>query len=151
MAETLPFPMPNTLSDGNFVIPNLTINPSLLRAARSGLEVLLKFKGVQVVLIPAKGVQVRKPSGGHDFERADGRDPQYLALSKIGSDIVQDSTNDQGKARMRQYILTGRWDMDIEINDTFSDDIADYLVETVDRTMGWKTSAEVLAYIKVEP
>lgn len=132
------------------VIPNLTINPNLLRAARSGLEVLLKFKGVSVVMVPAKGTNTRKPSGGHDFQTAAGRAPQLIALSKIGSDIVQDSTNDQGKARMRQYILTGRWDMDLEINDTFSDDIADYLVETVDRTMGWKTSAEVLAYLKVE-
>lgn len=150
MAETLPFPFPNTLSDGNFVIPNLTVNPNLLRAARSGLEVLLKFKGVATVLIPAKGDATRKPSGGHDFARAEAREPQFIALSKIGNDIVEDSTNDQGKARMRMYILTGRWDMDIEINDTFSDDIADYLVETVDKTAGWKTSAEVLAYIKVE-
>lgn len=149
MADELPMVLPAQLGTSDYIIPVITSNPGIIKAAKAAIEVLLKFKGIDVTLKPNKSVATAKPSGGHDFTSAGYRATQRIALSKVGNDIITESTYDQGAARMRNYVLTGRWDMAIAVGDTFNDDRVDYVVETVDDSSGFKTSAEVLGYIKV--
>jgi len=111
----------------------------------------LTFKGLPIELLPTEATPIAKPGGGVDFVPQPPRVPQDFALSKVGSDNVTTSNNDDGQARTRNYVLTGRFDAEIAIGDTWSDDEADYRVETVDGTNGYATRATVLGYLKVAP
>lgn len=130
-------------------MPQIVVVPGILAAARNAIEILLKFKGVEVVLTPAKGATIQKPSGGDDFTEGVDRAPQLISLSKIGADVVSDGENDEQRYVIRNYILTGRHDMLIAIGDRWSDSEADYRVDTLDQTNGYKTSADVVGYIKL--
>lgn len=130
-------------------MPLVTVNAGILDAARQAIEILLQFKGTTIELIPSAAEPVQKPGGGHDYPEPDARLPQLFALVKVGVDNVPTSPNDEGIARTRNYVLTGRFDAEIDIGDTWSDAEADYRVETVDATNGYKTYATVLGYIKV--
>ena len=131
-------------------MPAIVQVPSILAAARSAIEILLRFKGIDVVLYPVKGIPVPKPGGGHDFATPTPRDAQQFALSKTNAfDGIEFSSNDEGMSRKRAYVMTGRYDAEIAIGDTFSDDEADYTVDTVDQTSGFKTQATVTGFLKV--
>src|SRR6478752_4441842 len=128
-------------------MPAIVQVPSILAAARSAIEILLQFKGVDVVLYPVKGIPVPKPGGGHDFATPTPRDAQKFAISKTNAfDGVEFSSNDEGMSRKRAYVMTGRYNAEITIGDTFSDDEADYTVNTVDQTSGFKTQATVTGF-----
>lgn len=130
-------------------MPLIVTNPSILNAARTAIEVLLKFKGQQITLLPTQGERIPKPGGGHDFAEPTPRAPQTFALSKLNNfDDIDFSPNDDGKNQKRSYLLTGRHDAEIAKGDTFSDDEADYTVDTLDQTSGFKTMAGVTGWLK---
>lgn len=131
-------------------MPQLTSNPAILAAARKAIEVLLQFKGAEVTLLPKNGTIVAKPSGGRDFVPAEPREPQLVAFSRVGSENIGQANTDDGQYVTRAYVLTGRWDMDIAIGDSWSDGEADYTVESVDQTSGIKTSADVIGFVKID-
>lgn len=131
---------------------NIVQDPSILAAAKSAIEVMLSFKGTPIALVPNKIVKTPKPGGGHDFPNAVAGiaiDAQLFALSKVGADIVDQSNNDDGRIVLRNYILTARFDAEIDEGDTWEDDEANYVVDTVDSTSGYKTTAAVIAYVKL--
>ena len=130
-------------------MPQLTSNGAILAAAKKAIEVLLQFKGSEVILVPKNGTVVAKPSGGRDFVAAAPRAVQTIALSRIGSENIGQANTDDGQYVTRAYALTGRWDMDIAIGDSWSDDEADYTVDSVDQTSGFKTSADVIGFVKI--
>lgn len=131
-------------------MPQIVQNAGILNAAKQAIEVMLRLKGIDIELIPVKGSPVAKPGGGHDFVPPVNRDPQKFALSKTsGFDGLEYSPNDEGLNRKRAYVLTGRSDAEIAVGDTFSDDEADYTVDTVDATSGFKTQATVTGFLKV--
>lgn len=132
-------------------MPLVTVDPGILAAAQQAIEVLLQFKGAEIVLTPNEATPVPKPGGGVDFIPPADRDPQLFALSKVGTDNVQSSQNDEGTTRTRNYVLTGRFDAEIAIGDVWSDDEADYRVETVDATNGYACRATALGFVKVAP
>ena len=128
-------------------MPAITNNAAILAAARSAIEVLLEFKGFPTVLIPRLGDGVAKPGGGRDFPRAAPRPSQPISLAAV-ADSETYNDEDTGRVRTRTYTLTGRWNMAIAIGDQWEDDEASYTVQTIDASSGFKTSAEVLGYIK---
>jgi hypothetical protein len=133
-------------------MPAIVQDPRILAAAQKAIDVLLRFKGITIVLTPVKGAPVAKPGGGHDFVPPPPRAPQLLALSKTsGFDGIEFSPSDDGENRKRAYVLTGRWDAEIGIGDQWEDDEAEYTVNTVDQSSGFKTQATVTGWLKVAP
>lgn len=126
----------------------ITTDPSILAAARNGIEVLLQFKGKPVVLL-RKGIPVAKPGGGHDFADPAPLLAQTFAVSQVGDDIVEDSDSGDTQVIKRNYVITARFDADIKADDTWTDAEADYRVESVNATSGFKTSANVVGFVKV--
>jgi len=131
-------------------VPAIVQVPSILAAARSAIEILLQFKGIDVVLYPVKGIPISKPGGGHDFADPTPRNSQKFAISKRDAfDGIEFSSNDEGMSRKRAYVMTGRYNAQIAIGDTFSDSEADYTVDTIDQTSGFKTQATATGFLKV--
>lgn len=130
-------------------MPLTTTNAAILSAAKQAIEILLRFKGIDVELVPKNGTVIAKPGGGRDFVPAAPRKPQTIALSKLGNDDLGTASTDEGQYVRRAYALTGRFDMEIAIGDFWEDDEAEYTVETLDQTNGWKTSAEVIGFVKI--
>lgn len=131
-------------------MPKVTSSASINNAARQAIEVLLRFKGFEVALVPREGTVVAKPGGGRDFFPAEPRPPQLVALSKVGEDNYGTASTDEGQYVTRSYVLTGRWNMDIALGDTWSDGEADYKVESLDQTSGFKTSATVIGFLNID-
>lgn len=126
----------------------ITTNPQILKAARGAIETLLKFKGRDFV-VNRKGVSVEKPGGGHDFT---GRYPlasQKFAISQVGDDIIEDGDSGDTPVVKRNYRLTGRYDADLLVDDIFEDAEANYLVDSVNATSGFKTDALLVGFVKV--
>jgi hypothetical protein len=112
---------------------------------------LLALRGQLITLIPAAGVAVEKPSGGKDYSAAEPREPQYFVLYNTkGFDGREDSQTDRGLSRKFQYQLVGAADAEIAIGDKWSDAVADYVVQSVDRTKPYITMALVTGFLKVE-
>src|ERR1700752_3009636 len=130
-------------------MPLIVVDPAILAAAQQAIEVLLQFKGQMIALQPLDSTPIAKPGGGHDFDMVPPRAPQLLALSATSGLTVGSSTNDDGIVRTRDYVLTGRIDAEIGINDTWSDDEADYRVESGDQDNGYRTTATVIGFLKV--
>jgi hypothetical protein len=130
-------------------MPLTTSNAAILSAARQAIEVLLRFKGSDVVLTPKNGTVVAKPGGGRDFVPAEPRPVQRIALSKVGADNYGAAGTDDGQYVTRSYVLTGRHDMQIAVGDFWEDAEANYTVDTLDQTNGFKTSADVIGFLKI--
>lgn len=131
-------------------MPQITTSAAVLSAAKQAIEILLRFKGAEVTLVPKNGTVVAKPGGGRDFIPAEPREPQQVAMSLIGTERVGNANTDDGQYITRTYALTGRWDMAIAVGDTWSDDEAEYTVEAVDQTNGFKTYATVIGFVNVD-
>ena len=129
-------------------MPKIVQDENILAAARNAIEILLKFKGQQITL-SRKGTAVRKPSGGHDFQTAADVPAQLLALSRVGGDELLDGDNGETPVVKRHYVLTGRHDASVRADDTWSDAEADYRVESVDDSSGFKVQADVVGFVKV--
>jgi len=131
-------------------MPQIVQVPGIISAARQAIEVLLQFKGIDITLVPIKGNSIEKPGGGRDYVAPVPRAPQTFALVKTsGFDGLEFSPNDDGLSRKRAYLLTRRYDAEIAIGDNWSDYEADYTVDTLDQTSGFKTIATVTGYLNV--
>lgn len=129
-------------------MPAIVQNPGILAAARNAIEVLLKFKGQQVIL-KRRGAPIEKPSGGHDYSGVPtSLSPQDFAWSQVGDDILEDGDGDAPVVK-RNYVLTGRYNADIQVDDTWSDAEADYRVESINDSNGFATHANVVGFVKV--
>jgi hypothetical protein len=126
----------------------ISTDPGILAAAREGIEVLLQFKGQPIVLM-RKGLPIAKPGGGHDFGDAQPLMAQTFAVSQVGDDIVEDGDSGDTQVIKRNYALTARYDADIAPDDTFSTAEADFRVENVNASSGFKTHADVVGFVKV--
>lgn len=92
-----------------------------------------------------RGTEVLKPSGGHDFRDAghfaielgdDPRPPQTVSLGKIGNDVVSEGETAQQQYVLRNYVLTGRWNMVIEVGDMREDAEANCRADAVNALLG---------------
>lgn len=128
-------------------MPAISSDPGILDAARSAIDVLLEFKGTDVVL-NRKGLPIAKPGGGHDFGNRTPLLAQKFAISQVGDDIVDDADSGDTKVVKRNYALTGRYDADIVADDTWEDAEAAYRVDNVNSSSGFKVHADVVGFVK---
>lgn len=128
-------------------MPQITSDPGILRAARTAVGLLLKFKG-QPIVLSRKGDPIVKPGGGRDFADRLPMAPQTLVLAQVGGDIVEDGEGGLQTIK-RNYTLTGAHDADVHIGDIWQDAEADYLVKTVNDDNHYKVVCEVVGTIKV--
>lgn|GEM_PF-5601821 len=118
------------------------------RPARNAVAELLRLRGRKIVLTPLSA-GVEKPGGGRDYTPAPPRAAQIFALFKTSDlDGREESQTDEGLSRKSDYKLIGWFDAAIAVGDTWSDDTADYTVESVDRSKSYQTTALVTGYLK---
>lgn len=118
--------------------------------ARSVVTELLRLRGQSIILTPATGTVVEKPGGGKDYTAGTPRSAQTFALFKTDSlDGREKAQTDQGLSRKFDYKLIGYFDAAIAIGDTWSDETADYTVESVDRSKPYQITALVTGFLKV--
>lgn len=129
-------------------MPQIVNDPGILAAARSAIEVLLKFKGNPVTLM-RRGPAIPKPGGGHDAGLPSPIATQTFSWVQTGDDTIGDTADGDTQSVKRIYELTARWDADIEVDDTWEDDEAEYRIQNVNATSGYKTMAEVIGFVKV--
>jgi hypothetical protein len=129
-------------------MPKIVNDEGILDAARSGIDVLLQFKGNPVYLV-RRGAKIAKPGGGHDYDVPTVLPAQLFAVTQVGGDIVEDGADGDTPITKRTYALTGLDTADIRVDDTWDDDEADYRVESVNQASGYKTTAEVVGFVKV--
>ena len=130
-------------------MPQVTTNAAVLNAAKKAIDILLKFKGFEVILVPRNEI-IAKPGGGRDFVPGEARDAQTVAMSLLGEERVDNASTDGGQFVIRTYALTGLADLAIAIGDSWDDDEAEYTVEQVDKSSGFKTAAIVLGFVKID-
>jgi len=119
-------------------------------AGADSIAALLALWGVSIVLTPATGEATEGADGGYDYGPAAARQAQLFATFNTGGfDGREHSQADSGMVRKLAIRLVGAADAQIEIGDTFSDDIADYKVASVDRTTPYKVEALAVAFLKV--
>lgn len=128
-------------------MPAISSDPGIMAAAKTAIDVLLSFKGFPIV-IERLGAPIPKPGGGHDAGAKVALPPQTFVLTQNGPEIVEDGTNGDTQVVRRQYYITGLFDADLQIDDTWSDDLADYRVQSVDNETGYKTTGDVVAFVK---
>ena len=125
------------------------VEPGLLEAARQSIEVLLEFKGQSIILTPTTGsATIHSDRGTRSFSAVPPRAAQLFSLNEIGTDDREQSERDEGLNRKRSLTMTGRYNATVAVGDTFSDASADYVVESVDATSGYKIDCAVTAYLK---
>ncbi|QHB37421.1 hypothetical protein SEA_LEOPARD_14 [Mycobacterium phage Leopard] len=129
-------------------MPRITTDPGILAAARNAIEILLRFKGVEVAVV-RRGEPIAKPGGGHDRAPSVFLAPQTFAMSQLGDDEAIDGDNGDTPILKRVYALTARHDADLQADDTWEDDEAVYRVDTVNSSNGFKVSATVVGFVKV--
>lgn len=111
---------------------------------------LLTWRGQPIVLIPAVGEVTEKPGGGRDYAPATPRDPQLFAkFNTRGFDGREDSSADQGVSRKYQFDLIGYVGSVVQVGDSWEDDAAKFVVESVDNTQPYQVKAIVTAWLKV--
>lgn len=111
---------------------------------------LLNWRGQPIALIPATGTVTEKPGGGSDYTTAAARDPQVFAkFNTRGFDGREDSSADQGLSRKYQFDLIGYAGSVVQIGDSWEDDAAKFVVESVDNTQPYQVKAIVTAWLKV--
>lgn len=128
-------------------MPAIVQDQGILNAARSAIEVLLKFKGQGVILV-RKGAPIRKPGGGHDFGDDFSIASQQFAWSQVGDDEILDGQDGDTPVVKRNYVLTGRYNADITVDDRWSDIESDYRVESVNSNSAFKTSCAVVGFVR---
>lgn len=129
-------------------MPAVVQDAGIIRAARSAIDVLLKFKGVSIVLY-RKGTATKFDDGGHDFAQPYPLIAQKFAVTQLGGDILEDGNDGDTPVVKRNYQLTGKFDADVRIDDTWEDAEADYRVESVNDSSGYRTTATVVGFVKV--
>lgn len=89
--------------------------------------------------------KVVKPGGGHDY-------PKIPVDAQVFRFINQDITSgvsygvDDGAARRFTYVLVGKYNADVQINDTWTANSIQYKVDAIIPNNGWETRAYVTAF-----
>jgi hypothetical protein len=91
-------------------------------------------------------VAVDKPGGGQDFDTVGVAMQTFRLINQTVSDGMVNSPNDDGIARRDEYVLIGRWDADIQINDWWEDDTGQWRVNGIIPNTGYETRASVTAF-----
>lgn len=97
-----------------------------------------------VILRQAK---VSKPGGGHDFPKV----PQPAQTFRfVNQDISSGITygDDDGIARRFSYVIVGRHDADLDVNDTWEVGQQQYKIDAILPNNGWERRAYVTGFAK---
>lgn len=90
-------------------------------------------------------VRVSKPGGGHDFPKVDVAPQTFRLINQdIGSGFISDSDN--GSVRRFNYVAVGRYNADVDINDTWSENGIQYKVDSIIPNNGWETRFYISGY-----
>lgn len=100
-------------------------------------------------IVLKRQVKVNKPGGGHDFPKVALPAQIFRFVNQdIGSGISLGS--DEGIARRFNYVLIGKHDADIDINDTWEDGVDQYKVDSLVPNNGFEVRANIVGF-SVEP
>lgn len=123
---------------------------ALLNALRKGTGVLLSIDSHEITLVPHK--RVKRPGGVWDLEPQPARPPQLFSVEpSIGTRVIDAQggvTKNQevgANAHTWTFVLTGRHDAQIELNDVWHAGETAYRVVTIQPRSGYDTVAVVSA------
>jgi len=91
-------------------------------------------------------VPVDKPGGGRDFTVVGIPMQVFRLINQTISNGISYSPNDDGQVRRDDYVLIGRWDADIQPNDTWEDDSGSWKVDGIIPNTGYETRAAVTLF-----
>lgn len=109
---------------------------------------------VTVALVPTRKVAIAKAGGGHDFEPEAPKSPQTFRLVRQTTfDGIELSPNDDGMSRKFAYMIIAPATADIEIGDTWDENMTDgtvnhYHVDSIEPASGYEIRASVTAFAK---
>jgi len=123
---------------------------SIVKALRKGTDTILKQFGTELVLIPHQ--RTKKPGGVYDWDAQPARPPQIFNVEPVGSTLAGITgagggvTSTEGaSAHTWSYNLTGRYDAQIAIGDTWVKDGTQYRVVSLEPYNDYERVAVVSA------
>lgn len=123
---------------------------SLVNALRKGTDVLLKVDSHEIILIPHE--RVKKPGGVYDYEAQDPRPAQTFQIEPNEAMLTGISgasgglVNTEGaRGRSWSYILRGKYDAQMAINDTWQNGETEYKIISIQPYNGYEKTAVVEA------
>lgn len=126
------------------------MKPALINALRKGTEVILAQFGTEIVLVPHE--RVPYPGGVYKWEEQAPRDPQIFNVEPVGATLsgITGSeggvTNTEGaKLHSWSYTLTGRYNSEVEIGDTWDNGGTNYRVTAIQPFNDYEKKATVAA------
>lgn len=117
-----------------------------LKALRAGTVAFIKANPVQITLTPRKRI---KSGTGVTFQDQPVRDEQTLCLidqSTARSPVPGVVQTSDGRERMVEFILLGRWDAEVELWDTWTDASGVWEVAQVFPANGYELRAAVVRH-----
>ena len=99
-----------------------------------------------VNIILQRRVAVEKPGGGSDFTTMAIPMQQFRLTNQTIQNGINYSANDDQMARRDLYILIGKWDADIQINDWWNDTSGQWKVDGLLPNNGFEVRAAVTAF-----
>jgi len=106
------------------------MDAGLVKAARSAIEVLLKLKGNDIVLLPAKGTRTEQPGGGYKYAATAPRVSQRFSISdRTGRNSAKSTGESDVTVLVRTLDVVGRYNAVAEIGDEWSDSEARYRID----------------------
>jgi hypothetical protein len=91
-------------------------------------------------------VSVDKPGGGRDFTTLNIPSQVFRLTNQTTSSGINYSSNDDGMVRTDQYVLIGKHDADVKMDDTWTDKTGQWKVMGLVPHNGYETRAVVTAY-----
>lgn len=126
------------------------LKPSLLNALRKGTALVISVDKTTIQLVPHE--RVRKPGGVFDYVPQTPRPPQDFYVEPVGSTLtgIAGTTGGQvstegAKAHQWSYNLTGAYDCQMEINDTWKNGDTTYRVISIQPDNGYEKVGVVTA------
>lgn len=126
------------------------MKPSLVNALRKGTDVVLKQFGTEVILTPHK--RTKKAGGVYDWEPQPPRDPQILLVEPVGATLSGITGSEGGITNVEgaqihswSYTLTGKYDAEIEIGDTWQNGETTYRATALQPFNNYEKKATVTA------
>lgn len=107
------------------------------------------IKDDPIVIALKRQTKVAKPGGGHDFPKVPIPEQTFRFINQ---DITSGFATgmDDGMARRFSYVLVGLHDADIEVNDTWEADGAQYKIDSIIPNNGWESRCYVTGF-SMEP
>ncbi len=108
------------------------MDAGLVKGARQAIEVLLKLKGENIVLTPAKGIKIEQPGGGNKYANAAARPSQKFAIRGRDRGSSAKVTGESGVTMLiHPLVMTGRHDALADIGDEWSDGTNRYRIDEI--------------------